>query len=109
VLLCKSYGFAGALSQVVQFCTFCFAAAERPDVEDIGTIQREDALDAFVVDDSANGEHLVYTTAPAGNDGAGEDLHTLLAAFDNSAVYVNCVADFEMRDFVLETLAFDRI
>jgi len=109
VLLGQSYGFAGAFSQVIKFRTFGFAASQRPDVEDIRTIQREDTLDAFIVDDSADGEHLIYAAAFAGNDGAGEDLNTLLVAFDDSAMNINRIAYLEMRDIVFEALALDRI
>ncbi len=109
VFLRQSYGFSGAFSQVVKFGTFGFAAAQRPDVEDVRTIQREGALDAFVVDDSADGEHLIYPPAFACDDGAGEDLHPLLVALDDSAMDIDRIAYFEMRDIVLEALAFDRI
>jgi len=109
VLLGQSYGFAGPLSQVVQLRAFGFAAAQRSDVEDIGTMQREDTLNTFVADDSANCEHLVYATTLAGDDSAGEDLYPLLVALDNPAMYIYRITDFEMRNLVLEALAFDRI
>jgi hypothetical protein len=72
-------------------------------------VQGENALDAFVVYDSANGEHFAYAAASAGDNDAGENLDSLLAAFDYSAVYVHCITDFEMRDFVFQALAFNRI
>jgi len=109
VLLGQSYGFAGALSQVIEFRAFGFTASQRPDVEDVRTIQRESALNAFVVDDSADGEHLIYPPAFAGDDGAGEDLNTFLVALDDSAMHIDRIAYLKMRDTVLEALAFDRI
>jgi hypothetical protein len=72
-------------------------------------MQREYTFDAFVVYDSANSEHFAYAAASASDNDAGENLDSLLAAFDYSAVYVHCITDFEMRDFVFQALAFDRI
>lgn len=100
VLLGQSYSLAGAFSKVVKFRAFSFAAAQRSDVEHIRTIQRESALDTFVVDDSANCEHLVYSPAFAGNNSAGEDLDTLLAALDDSAMDIDRITYFEMRDII---------
>ena len=72
-------------------------------------MQREYTFDAFVVYDSANGEHFAYAAASAGDNDAGENLDTLLVAFDNSEVYVHCIPDFDMRDVVFQALAFDSI
>jgi hypothetical protein len=109
VLLGQSYRFACAFSQVIKFRTFGFTAAKRSYVEDVRTIQREGTLDSFVVDNSADGEHLVYPPAFSSDDCAGEDLNTLLVALDDSAMNVDRIAYLEMRDIVPEALAFDRI
>ena len=105
----KSHGFSGTFSQVVELCTLGFSASQRPDVNDAGTVQREDPLDAFVVNDSPDGEHFIYAAASARDDNAGKYLDSLFVALDDSAMYVHGVSYLKMRNLVLEALAFDGI
>lgn len=109
VFLGQPNGFADSLSQIIQLCALGFAASKRSDVKDIRTVQREGPLHTFIVDDSADGEHLVYPPALSGNDSAGENLYPLLIAFHNPAMHIDRIAYFEMRDFFLQALALDRI
>jgi hypothetical protein len=64
-------------------------------------MDREDSLDAFVVNDAANGESLIDAGALFHDDGASEDLDAFLIAFDDSRVYVYGIADRKLRDIFL--------
>ena len=102
-------GLAGPIAQVIELGPPLFAAADRLDVEDVGRIQREDALDALVVDDPADREGRADAPAFARDDRAGEYLRPHFVAFFDPAVNIDDVADLEMRDTGLETLAFNGI
>jgi hypothetical protein len=109
VSLGQSDGLAGPLPEEIEFGPAFFAAANRLNVQDVRRMQREDSFDAFVVDDSPDREALVNAPPFAGNDRPGEDLGSLLVALFDQAVHVYDVADLEVRDITLETLAFNRV
>ena len=101
VSLCEPDGLSGALSEEVELCTPGFSASDGPDVEYVGRMQWEDSLDAFVADDSANGECFVDSAAPACDDGSGEYLCSDLVALLDSAVHVHDIAYLEVGNIVL--------
>jgi hypothetical protein len=109
VPLAELDGLAGPVAQVIELGPPFFAAADRLDVDDVRRMQREDALDALIVDDPADGEGRVDAPAFARDDRAGEYLRPLFVAFFDPAVDIDDVADLEMRDTGLETLAFNGI
>ena len=109
VALCEADGFSGSLSQEVELCSSGFSASDGYNVEDIGGMNWEDALDAFVADDSACGEGFVDSAAPACDDGAGEYLCADLVALFDAAMDVNNIAYFEVRNVILQTFAFNSI
>jgi hypothetical protein len=94
VFLGQPDGFAGAFSQVVKLGAFCLAASQGPDIDYARAMQRENTLDTFIVNDSTHGEHFVYAAAFA------------LFYF---TVYIDRVADLEVRQVGFQALAFDGI
>lgn len=102
-------GLAGPIAQIIELGPPLFTAADRLDIEDVGRMQREDTLDALVIDDPADREGCVDAPAFARDDRAGEYLRSLFVAFFDPAVNIDDVADLEMRDTGLETLAFNGI
>jgi len=56
-------GLADAVSQEVEFGSAGLASADNLDIGDLRAVQREDALDALVVDDPPNGESFVDARA----------------------------------------------
>jgi hypothetical protein len=105
----KPDGFSGSLAEKIELGTPFFAASDGPDVDDIGGMKREYPLDALVGYDSANGESFVDASAFACDDSAGKDLQAFLVAFFDSAVDVNGVAHFEMRNTFLKAFSFSSI
>ena len=61
----------------------------------------EDSFDAFVVNDSADGEVLVDASAFSANYCTCKDLYSFLVAFLYFASDVDDVADFEVRNIFL--------
>ena len=88
---------AGAFTEIIEFGASCHAASHRFDINDCGGVEREDSLDAFIVDDAADGEGFVDASAFAGDNCAVKDLRPLLVAFFDAAIDVHCVAYFEVR------------
>jgi hypothetical protein len=109
VFLGQPDGFAGAFSQVVKLGAFCLAASQGPDIDYARAMQRENTLDTFIVNDSTHGEHFVYAAAFAGDDYAGEYLDSLFIALFYFTVYIDRVADLEVRQVGFQALAFDGI
>ena len=95
--LAQARRLADAVAQVVQLGPADRAGALHLDLGDLRRVQREDALDAFALDDAADGEHLAHALAAAGDHHAAEDLDALLLAFQDALVDVHLVADLELR------------
>ena len=73
---------------------------------------RERLFNAYAVRDAADGNRLVNAGVLLGNDNALENLNTLAVAFLNLRVYLNGIADLELRQVALELLLgqyFDQI
>jgi len=102
-------GFAGALTQVIQFCPSCFAASNRLDVSNVGRMEREDSLHALIIDDSPHREGFVDTPSLAGDYRAGKNLCPLFVAFLDAAMDVHNIAYFKVRYIFLETFTFNGI
>lgn len=83
-------------------CTSDFAGFDDFNLGHLWAVNWEHTLDAFTVGDLADREGLVQTSTFMGDDDAGEDLDTLLVAFDNSCVDFDAVTHFEGSDFLLE-------
>jgi len=62
-------------------------------------VQWEDALDAFVGDDAADGDRAIDATTLGGKQDALENLHAFLVTFDDSIMHVNRVTDAKGWDF----------
>src|SRR5262249_30474031 len=91
----QASGFADALPQVIKLGPADTAGAVHLDFGNFGRVQREDAFDAFTLNDAANGEHLAHAAASAGDDRAGVNLDAFLLAFQNSKVDFDLVPDLE--------------
>ena len=102
-------GLAGSVAQVIELGPPCFAASNRLDIENIGRMQREDALDSLVGDDPPDCEVFINAPAFAGDYRAGKYLRPLLVALLNAAVYLYDIAYLEMRDLLFERLALDGV
>ena len=109
VPLCQPDGLAGPLAEVVQFCPPCLAATDRPYVQDVRRVQRENAFHTLVIDDPPDSEALVDAPAFAGNHRAGKDLRAFLIAFLYAAVNIDYIAYLEMRDLFLQTFALNGV
>jgi hypothetical protein len=109
VSLGELHRLAGTLPQIIQFGPSRLSAADGLDVDNIGRMQRKDSLDTLVVDDSSHRKGLVYAPPFSRNHRAGEYLHPLLLALSDSAVNIDGIAYFKMRDFLLEAIALNRI
>jgi hypothetical protein len=102
-------GLAGPITQIIELRSPGLAASDRPDIDNVGRMQREDSFDALVSDDSPDGEGFVNAPAFAGNDRAGEYLRSLFVAFFNSAVNLYDIAYLEVRDLAFKTLIFNGV
>jgi hypothetical protein len=109
VPLSQPDGLAGPLAEVIQFCASCLAASDRPDIQDIGRMKREDTLDALVIDDPPDRKAFVDAPALAGDYRAREYLRAFFIAFFDAAVNIHYIAYLEMRDLFLQTFAFNRV
>ena len=72
-------------------------------------MQRENPFDAFARYDSADRKSAIDAPAFAGDYRAGKYADTFLVAFFDSAMDVNYVADFKMRNILLQAFAFDNV
>jgi len=102
-------GFARPLAEEIELGPAFLAAPDRLDIQNVRRMERENALYAFVIDDSTNGEGLVNPPSFPGDDRAGKDLGALLVALSDTTMNVHNVAHLEMRNLALQTLAFNAI
>jgi hypothetical protein len=102
-------GLAGPVTQIIELGSPGLAASDRLDIDDIGRVQRKDSFNAFVIDDTTDGEVFVNTPAFAGDDRAGKYLRSLFVAFCNTAMNLYDITYLEVRDLVLETFALNGI
>ena len=102
-------GLAASVTQIIELGPPGLAASDRLDIDDVGRVQRKDSFDALVTNDSPDREVFVNATAFAGNDRAGKYLRSLFVALFNTAVNLDDITYLEMRDLVLETLAFNGV
>src|SRR5947207_16012517 len=72
------------------------------DSSDARGMNREDALDAFAVGNSANGKSLVQSAPFSSNHDASKNLDPFLVALHHPGVHANAVADLELRGVGLE-------
>src|ERR1700722_15765425 len=70
-------------------------------------MQRENAFDAFIIDDSTHREHLIDASPATHDDGAAKDLNALLVPFDDAGMHIDGVADQELRDVLFQAGGFD--
>ena len=95
---------AYAAAQVVQLRAANLTAANDLELSNVRGVYREGLLDAYAVRDAANGNRLVNASVLLGNDDALEHLDTLAVAFLDLCVYLNGIADLQLRKVVLELL-----
>jgi hypothetical protein len=105
VSLCQPDRLAAPFTEEVKLGTPGLAASDRANIENIRAVQRENPFNALVINDASNGEHLVNAPAFAGYNGAVKYLGSYLAAFFYPAVYIDDIANFKMRDFLLKAAA----
>src|SRR5436305_9852800 len=101
-------GLADAIAQVIQLRTARHATALDVDLGDLRRVQRELSLDAFARDDPTDGEHLAAAAARATDDGATEDLNSLILAFENSRMHIDGVANRDFWRLGLQARFFDQ-
>ena len=109
VFLYELCGLAGSRAEVIQLGSSGLAASSRLDIDDVGRVQREYPFDAFARDDSADCERGIDAPAFAGDDRTRKYTDTFFVAFLDSAMNVNYIADFKMRNILLQAFAFDQI
>jgi len=102
-------GLAGPITQIIELGPSGLAASDRPDIEDVGRMQREDSFNAFVGDDSPDGKGFVNAPSFAGDYRAGKYLRSLFVALFNTAMNFDDIAYLEVRDLALKTLALNGI
>ena len=107
--LCQSYCFACPLTEVIEFGSPDFSAADCLDIEYIRRMERENAFDTFVIYDSANSKSLVNSPSLAAYHSSRKYLDAFLVAFLNPTVNVDYITYLKMRYFFLEALALNRI
>ena len=103
---------AYAAAQVVQLGAADFTAAYNLELCYVRGVYRERLLNAYAVRDAADGNRLVNAGVLLGNDDALENLNTLAVALLDLRVYLNGIADLELRQIALELLLgqyFDQI
>jgi len=98
-------GLSCAFAEVIELCPPCFTASDRPDIKDVGGIQREDSFDALVVDDSSDSKCFVDSPAFSCNYGSCEYLYAYFVAFLYAATDIYGVANFKVRQLLLYTFA----
>ena len=109
VAVSQADSLAGSLAEEIQFCTPCFAASNRLDIDNIGRMKRENPFHALVIHDSPHCESLVNPPPFAGNYCAGKYLCTHFVAFPDAATDIYRIAYFEVRYFFPQTFAFNSV
>ena len=100
--LCR---FAQTIAQIVQLCSADLAVTDGLDVDDVGSVNRENLLAADTVGDTANGDGFLNAAMLLGNDGALENLNSLAGTFLNLDMNTNRIADVHFGQFLLHVLA----
>jgi hypothetical protein len=88
---------ACTFTEVVQLCPSCLAASQRPYIDNIRRMKRENSLDTFVVNNTADGEVFINSPPLTCDYGACKYLRTFFIALLNATVDVNDIAYLEMR------------
>lgn len=102
-------GLSGSLSEEIEFCSSCFSASNRLDINDIRRMKREDSLYALVTHNPADGEGFVNAAAPACDYSAGKYLDAFFVGFFDSAAHIYRIAHFKMGYVFLQHFAFDAV
>src|SRR5262245_59711986 len=103
-LIAKAVALAGPVAQVVELRPPRIAVAHHFDLREARRMHGEDSLDAFVGDNAPHGDHLVDPSTFAPNEHALIHLNALLVAFDDPHVYVDGVADAQLRNVGFDLL-----
>ena len=109
VPLCELYSLTGPFTQVVELGPPGLAASDRPDIEDIGRMQRENSFDSLVTDHSPDRKGLVNAPSFAGDYRAGKYLRSLLVALFDTAMNLDDIAYLEVRDLALKTFTLNGV
>ena len=84
---------AKTVAQIVQLRAANLAVADALDVDDVGSVERENLLAADTIGDAANGDGFFDTAVLLGDDGALEDLDSFAGTFLDFDMNANGVAD----------------
>lgn len=101
--------FAASLAEIIEFCTSCFAASSRPNINHIRRMKRENPLYPLVIYDAPHREGFINPTAFAGDYCAAKYLYPLFIAFFDSAPHIDNVAYLKMWYILFETFALNSI
>ena len=96
---------AKTVAQIVQLRAANLAVADALDVDDVGSVERENLLAADTIGDAANGDGFFDTAVLLGDDGALEDLDSFAGTFLDFDMNANGIADLNFRQLLLHVLA----
>ena len=100
-------GFADFVSEIVELGASDMPSALHFDSVDSGGVKRENLFHADTERDTSDSESLADSAAPSCDDNAGEELDTLVIAFDDLVVNFYGVTDVEVRNILLALHFFD--
>jgi hypothetical protein len=100
----KLDGFTNAIAKEVQFRTSGLAASYRDNINYVRRMQWEDTLNTFAANYAANCERFVDSTAATADYGPAEYLNTCFFTFFDPAVYLDGIANLEIRNLIFEVL-----
>lgn len=104
--LAQTSGLPNAVAEIVELGAARSTGALNFDLGDLRRVEREDALDAFTLNDAADSKRFADTAAFARYDRTREDLGPLLLPFKDALVDVNNVTDLKLRGAGLEAARF---
>lgn len=100
-------GFACTLTKVIQFGASDLAATNGLYIKNIGGMDWEYTLYAFVVDNPTNGKGFIHAASPTGDNRTCEYLSADFVALLDTAMDIHDITYLEMRSIFLKRLALD--
>jgi hypothetical protein len=100
----EATALADSVAEVVELGSACVTATDDLELGDHRAVDGPLTLDADVVDDTANGDHLVDAAALAADQNALVHLDAFFLALDDADVHVDRVADVKARKVALKML-----
>jgi hypothetical protein len=99
-LITQTTALAGAFTQEVQLGASGIATTDYINLCDARRMQRENSFHAFVGNNAAHGNGVVYATTLLGDQHALKNLHALFVAFDNFVMHIDGVTHGARRQIV---------